>query len=64
MRIHTYIYIYIYIYVLGVDRNGEKHHVPEILVSGHHEQIKEWRTKKSVEVTKKTRPDLLKKNFK
>ena len=45
-----------------VDKNGNEHHVPDILVSGHHEKINEWRKNKSIEVTKKFRPDLLKKN--
>jgi tRNA (guanine37-N1)-methyltransferase len=36
--------------------------VPEVLLSGHHENIKKWRQKKSLEKTKKVRPDLLKKN--
>ena len=34
--------------------------VPEVLISGHHENIKKWRDEKSLEVTKKKRPDLLK----
>ena len=38
---------------------GEK--VPEILLSGHHENIEKWRKEKSIEITKKKRPDLLKK---
>lgn len=33
--------------------------VPDILLSGHHKQIDEWKTKKSLEKTKKLRPDLL-----
>ena len=33
--------------------------VPEVLISGHHENIKKWREKKSLEVTKLKRPDLL-----
>ena len=37
---------------------GER--VPEILLSGHHEKIEEWRKQKSFEVTKTKRPDLLK----
>ncbi|MGN1298180.1 MAG: tRNA (guanosine(37)-N1)-methyltransferase TrmD [Clostridia bacterium] len=37
---------------------GEK--VPDILLSGHHENIKKWRREKSLEITKKKRPDLLK----
>ena len=47
-----------------VDKKGIEHHVPDILVSGHHEKIKEWRKNKSVEVTKKYRPDLLEKTEK
>lgn len=34
--------------------------VPEVLMSGHHKNIKEWRDKMSVEVTRKMRPDMLK----
>ena len=34
--------------------------VPEVLISGHHENIKKWREEKSLEVTKIKRPDLLK----
>ena len=33
--------------------------VPEVLISGHHENIKKWREEKSLEITKKNRPDLL-----
>ena len=33
--------------------------VPEVLLSGNHEKIKEWRKKASLELTKKNRPDLL-----
>ena len=35
--------------------------VPEVLLSGHHENIKKWREEKSLEVTKIKRPDLLNK---
>jgi len=38
--------------------NGKK--VPEILLSGHHQNIEKWRKEKSLEVTKLKRPDLLK----
>ena len=38
---------------------GEK--VPEILLSGHHEKINKWRREKSLEITYKKRPELLKK---
>ena len=36
---------------------GEK--VPEILLSGNHQNIDKWRKEKSLEITKKKRPDLL-----
>lgn len=36
---------------------GEK--VPEVLLSGNHQKIAKWRKVKSLEVTKKKRPDLL-----
>lgn len=36
--------------------NGEK--VPEILLSGDHKKIDEWRIEKAKEITKKRRPDL------
>lgn len=35
--------------------------VPEILLSGHHENIRKWREEQSLNITKKKRPDLLKK---
>lgn len=35
--------------------------VPEVLISGNHKNINEWRLKKSLELTKKLRPDLYKK---
>ncbi len=34
--------------------------VPEVLLSGNHKKIKEWRDMMSLEVTRKKRPDLLK----
>ena len=34
--------------------------VPEVLLSGHHENIQKWRQEKSLEITRKKRPDLLK----
>ncbi len=44
--------------------NGLK--VPEVLLSGHHKKIEDWRYEQSVQQTKKIRPDLwdeyLKKN--
>lgn len=36
--------------------------VPEVLLSGHHENIKRWREEKSLEITEKLRPDLLRDN--
>ena len=39
--------------------NGMK--VPEVLLSGHHAKIEEWRKQKALEKTKEKRPDLLKK---
>lgn len=32
--------------------------VPDILLSGDHEKVKKWRLEKSIEITKKNRPDL------
>ena len=43
------------------DAQNKEHNVPDILLSGHHEKIKEWRINKSLEKTKKNRPDLLNK---
>jgi len=34
--------------------------VPDVLLSGNHKQIENWRSKKALEITKKRRPDLLK----
>ena len=36
---------------------GEK--VPDVLLSGNHKEIEKWRKEKSLEITKKKRPDLL-----
>ena len=33
--------------------------VPEVLLSGHHKNIEEWRRKESIKRTLKRRPDLL-----
>ena len=33
--------------------------VPEVLLSGHHKNIEDWRKQQSIEITKKNRPDLL-----
>ena len=45
-------------YTRPADYKGLK--VPDVLLSGDHEKIKEWRRKEAVKITKKKRPDLLK----
>ena len=42
--------------------NGKE--VPEVLLSGHHENIDKWRLEKSLEITKERRPDLYEKYIK
>lgn len=39
----------------------ESEKVPQVLLSGNHQLVKQWREQKSIEKTKKIRPDLLKK---
>lgn len=39
--------------------NGKK--VPEVLLSGHHENIRKWRRYQSLKITYERRPDILKK---
>lgn len=39
----------------------KKREVPEILKSGHHENIEKWRRRKAIETTYQKRPDLLEK---
>lgn len=39
----------------------EGRRVPEVLISGHHQKIKDWRLQKSKQVTEARRPDLWKK---
>jgi tRNA (guanine37-N1)-methyltransferase len=46
------------VYTRPADYNGWK--VPDILLSGHNENIENWRHEQSIERTKKRRPDLLK----
>ncbi len=36
--------------------------VPEILLSGHHQNIEKWRKERSFQITKEKRPDLLENN--
>lgn len=38
--------------------------VPEILISGDHKKVSEWRLNKSIEITKNNRPDLYEKYLK
>lgn len=45
-------------YTRPQDFEGKK--VPRVLLSGNHAEIKKWRSQKSLEKTKKVRPDLLK----
>ena len=43
-------------YTRPEDYHGDK--VPQVLLSGHHENIRKWRRKMSLEVTREKRPDL------
>lgn len=45
-------------YTVPREYNGQK--VPEVLLSGDHKKIAEWRKEESLKKTKKIRPDLLK----
>jgi len=45
-------------YTRPANFRGKK--VPDVLLSGNHDQIKKWRQKQSVAITKSRRPDLLK----
>ena len=48
------------VYTKPVDFMGKK--VPEVLLSGHHENIRKWRLEQSILKTQKRRPDLLEKS--
>lgn len=48
------------VYTKPVEYRGLK--VPEVLLSGHHENINKWRIEESIKRTKDRRPDLLKKD--
>lgn len=48
------------VYTKPVDFNGHK--VPDVLLSGHHENIRKWRLEQSILKTQKRRPDLLEKS--
>ena len=41
--------------------NGKTYEVPEVLKSGDHAKIRQWRTEQSIQITKERRPDLMKK---
>lgn len=41
--------------------NGKTYDVPEVLRSGHHGKIEQWRKEKALALTKERRPDLLEK---
>lgn len=45
-------------------RNYKGMQVPEVLLSGDHEKIKEWRDEKRLKITSEKRPDLLNKKVK
>ncbi len=47
-------------YTQPADYNGDK--VPEVLLSGHHAKIREWRVAQSLLITKEKRPDLYEKH--
>lgn len=47
-------------YTQPADYNGDK--VPEILLSGNHQKIREWRIAQSMVLTKRHRPDLYEKH--
>lgn len=48
-------------YTRPEDYNGKV--VPEVLISGHHENIRKWRRVKSLVLTRELRPDLFKKHI-
>jgi len=45
-------------YTRPAEFNGMK--VPDVLLSGNHQNIYKWRKEQSLEITKKRRPDLMK----
>lgn len=44
-------------YTRPYEFHGKK--VPDVLISGHHENIEKWRHERSLEITRERRPDLL-----
>lgn len=47
-------------YTRPIDFRGDV--VPNVLLSGHHENIRKWRLEKSLEITLERRPDLIEKH--
>lgn len=47
-------------YTRPIEWKGRK--VPEILLSGHHENVAKWQKEQALQITKQRRPDLLEKN--
>ncbi len=47
-------------YTQPAEYDGKR--VPDVLLSGHHENIRKWRLKKSLELTRDNRPDLFEKH--
>lgn len=47
-------------YTRPIEWRGRK--VPEILLSGHHENVAKWQKQQALQITKQRRPDLLEKN--
>jgi tRNA (guanine37-N1)-methyltransferase len=46
-------------YTRPIEWKGRK--VPDILMSGHHENIAKWQRQQALQITRKRRPDLLEK---
>ena len=44
-------------YTRPIEYKGRR--VPDVLLSGDHKKIEEWRKKEAYELTKKKRPDLI-----
>lgn len=47
-------------YTKPAEYNGDR--VPDVLLSGHHENIRKWRLEQSLRLTEKIRPDLFEKH--
>ena len=43
-------------------RSFRNHSIPEVLLSGDHKKIQQWKKKESERITRTYRPDLLKRN--